>query len=136
MAAITNRDIVAQLTAINQQLTTTNTNTSAQLQTALATNVNLVAKIHGTTNTTIVPATTITPITNLTPTTTNNGNRRPPFDRAACTASLGPTGYCWSHGDIVVSGHNSENCKGKLMGHVDAATRNNNLGGSTKGKPN
>ena len=43
MAAISDRDIVTQLTKINQQLTTTNTNLSAQLQTVLATNAALVS---------------------------------------------------------------------------------------------
>ena len=43
MEEISDRDIVAQLTKINQQLTTTNTNLSAQLKTVLATNAALVA---------------------------------------------------------------------------------------------
>ena len=42
MAAISDRDIVVQLTKINQQLTTTNNNLSEQLQTVLETNAALV----------------------------------------------------------------------------------------------
>ena len=59
MTEISDRDIVAQLTKINQQLTTTNTNLSAQLQTFLATNAVLVAKINAapTASTTSTPAT-------------------------------------------------------------------------------
>ena len=45
-AAISDRDIVTQLTKINEQLTTTNTNLSAQLQTDLETNTALVAKLN------------------------------------------------------------------------------------------
>ena len=59
MAEIPDCDIVAQLTKINQQLTTTNTHLSEQLQTVLATNAELVTKLNAapTANTTTVPAT-------------------------------------------------------------------------------
>ena len=59
MAAITDHDIVAQLTTINQKLNTTNTKLSAQLQTALATNTTLVAKLNAapTAITTATPST-------------------------------------------------------------------------------
>ena len=46
MAAIPDRDIVTELTKINQQLTTTNKNLSEQLQTVLATNAVLVEKLN------------------------------------------------------------------------------------------
>jgi hypothetical protein len=48
--------------------------------------------------------------------------------------SLDPARYCWSHGYCVVCGHNSTDCKGKLLGHQDTATRTNPMGGSEKGK--
>ena len=92
-AAIYDRKIFAQLTKINQQLTTTNTNLSEQLQTVLATNTALVAKLNAapTANTTTGPAT-------MAPSAATYGGRRPPFDKAAWIAILNPNGYCWSHG--------------------------------------
>ena len=59
MAAISDCDIVAQLTNINQQLTATNNHFSEQLQTALATKVALLAKLNAdpTSNTATSPAT-------------------------------------------------------------------------------
>ena len=123
LAAISDRDIVNQLTKANQQLTETNTKLSIQLETALATNASLVAKIRA----------TATPTT-ATTTETNVKDRRPPFDWAAWIASLDPMGYCWTHGYRVVCGHTSANCKGKAAGHIDTATRQNPQGGSTKGK--
>ena len=59
MAAISDRDILTQLTKINQQLTTTNNNLSERLQTVLATNAALVAKINAapSANTATGPAT-------------------------------------------------------------------------------
>ena len=131
MAAITDRDIVAQLTKINQQLTTTNTNLSAQLQTVVATNAVLVAKL----NAAPTASHTATPST-MAPSTPTSGGRGPTFDRAAWTASLNQTDYCWSRGCRVVTGHDSANCKGKLLGHVDAATRRYIMGGRTRRNTN
>ena len=129
MAAILDRDIVAQLTNINKQLTTTNKILSEQLQTALATNAALLAKLNAepTANTATGPAT-------MAPSAAASG--RQPWDKAAWIASLNPNGYCWTHGYRVTTGHDSNNCKGKLLGHVDAATRTDTRGGSIKNKPN
>ena len=55
-------------------------------------------------------------------------------EKAAYEASLDPMGYCWTHGYRVVCGHNSANCKRKLQGHKDNATRDNIMGGSTRGR--
>ena len=60
-------------------------------------------------------------------------NERRPFDQQAWEASLDPKGYCWTHGYKVQKAHTSAKCKGKLGGHQDAATRDNIMGGSTKG---
>jgi hypothetical protein len=43
--------------------------------------------------------------------------------------------YCWSHGYKCAKTHNSENCQYPKPGHVKAATRANNMGGSQRGKP-
>ena len=131
MAEISDRDIVNQLTNINQQLATTNANFCAQLQTFLATNAALVAKLNAATT-----ASTIATPSTMDPYVATSGGRRPPFDRAAWIASLNPTGYCWSHVYRVITVHDSTTCKGKLLGHVDAATRSDIMGGSTRGKPN
>ena len=129
MAAISDRDIVAQLTKINQQLTTTNNNLSEQLQTVLATHAALVAKINAapTANTVTGPATMAT-------SAATSGRR--PWDKAAWITSLNPNSYCWTQGYRVTMGHDSNTCKGKLLGHVDAATRTDTRGGSIKNKPN
>jgi hypothetical protein len=57
-----------------------------------------------------------------------------PFDQKAWEVNLDLSGYCWSHGYQVQKGHNSTNCKGKLGGHNNDATREDMKGGSTKGK--
>ena len=102
MSEIYDRDIVAQLTNINQQLTNTNTNLSAQLQTVLATNTALVAKLNA-----APTASTTTGLATMDPSAATSGGRRPPFDRAAWIASLNPTSYCWSHGYRIITGHDS-----------------------------
>ena len=131
MNAISNRDILAQLTKINQQLTTTTNNLNEQLQTVLTTNSALVVRLNAapTTNTTTGQAI-------MAPSAARSGGRRPPFDQAACISSLNPTGYCCSHGYRITMGHDSNKCKGKLLSHVDAATRTDTRGGSIKNKPN
>ena len=125
MAATTDREIVAQLTSSNKQLADANKLLTDQLKSALETNNALVKRL-GTTN--------------ATPTTSTNASTpkqtsRPPFDHATWEANLDPAGYCWTHGYRVQNGHNSKDCKGKLGGHKDNATRADIKGGSTKGKP-
>jgi hypothetical protein len=44
-------------------------------------------------------------------------------------------GYCWTHGYFVTATHTSATCATKRPGHVDTATRENNMGGSQYGKP-
>ena len=112
---------------MNQQLTATNTNLSAQLKTAPATNSTLVYQLQPSSGTT----------TTATKNVSSSGNNcHPAFDRAAWAASLDPTGYCWSHGYKVVIVHNIANFKGKLMYHIGTTTRNEPQGGSTRGKYN
>jgi hypothetical protein len=123
MAATTDREVMAQLTHTNQQLVATNQQLSAQLQQATL----ALAQLQNTTKT----SPTIPPTTK--PAGTTRGPR-PPFDHAAWMLSLDPMGYCWTHGYRVVRGHNSQNCSRKNEGHQDGATRNNNMGGSTKHK--
>jgi hypothetical protein len=120
LAATTDRDIVSQLTESNKQLTETNKLLIEQLRTSIEANNVLIKKMGGKKQS---PA----------PAPATSGGR-PPFDRQAWLASLDPNGYCWTHGYKVTTGHLSANCKGKLGGHKDDATRNDNKGGSTKGK--
>ena len=121
MAATNDRDIVAQLTQTNQQLTATNKLLTEQLKTAMETNNNLTKKLGQSTS--------------PTPPTNNRRPPRTPFDHAAWLADLNPTGYCWTHGYRVVHGHDSGHCGGKAAGHIATATRTNPQGGSIKGKP-
>ena len=114
LAATSDRDSVALLTSAVKTLT-------EQLKQALATNATLASQISKTS----------TPATPNRPTP----NRRPIFDHAIFEANLDPMGYCWTHGYRVTHGHNSAHCFGKIDGHRNTATRNNNMGGSQKGKP-
>ena len=43
--------------------------------------------------------------------------------------------YCWTHGYYTAANHNSTNCKNPATGHKSEATRTNQMGGSTRGKP-
>jgi hypothetical protein len=43
--------------------------------------------------------------------------------------------YCWTHGYRVSATHNSKTCTKRAHGHNEAATRDNNMGGSQNGKP-
>ena len=87
-------------------------------------------------NTQLIAALATQGITAPTPTsTTGTTGPRKKFNKADYEAKLDPNGYCWTHGYRVTNGHNSHNCAGKLKDHQDEATRNNNLGGSQKGKP-
>lgn len=56
------------------------------------------------------------------------GNTKPPPD---------PNGYCWKHGYRVCVGHNSMTCSNAATDpeHKKEATRENNMGGSQRGKP-
>ena len=131
MAATTDRDIVAQLTESNKQLVAMNTTLTAQLKSAMENNSMLIKKLG---NTTIKN----TPNASKTPkpakAMTIAYDRNAPFDHTKWLASLDPAGYCWTHGYRVQVGHDSKNCKGKLGGHKDEATRADIMGGSTKGK--
>jgi hypothetical protein len=103
-------------------------------------NNNILIKKLGATNTSTktTPKTPKTPsyadATKTTPTAPPH-DRNAPFNHAAWIASLDPMGHCWSHGHRVQVGHDSQNCKGKLGGHCDGATRADTMGGSAKGKP-
>jgi hypothetical protein len=135
MAATTDRDIVAQLTQSNKQLVEMNAILTAQLKNAMENNNLLIKKIGNTTSksnsTALKNATYAATVKTTTPAPYD---RNAPFNHANWLASLDPTGYCWTHGYRVQVGHNSKDCKGKLGGHNDEATRADIKGGSTKGK--
>ena len=42
--------------------------------------------------------------------------------------------YCWSHGFQCKEGHNSKTCKKRRTGHIEAATKDNIMGGNTRGR--
>jgi hypothetical protein len=44
------------------------------------------------------------------------------------------TNYCWTHGYAVSRNHTSQGCAGPKEGHQREATRQNNMGGSQRGK--
>jgi hypothetical protein len=123
MAATSDRDVMTQLTETNKQLVRTNQQLTDQLTRALAELAQHKPPMP------YKPKPT-PPIKTPAPHT----GTRPPFDHAAWLLSLDPQGYCWSHGYKVARGRNSKDCKGKIPGHQDAATRTNPMGGSEKGK--
>jgi hypothetical protein len=123
MAATSDCDVMAQLTLTNKQLVQTNHHLTKQLGKALAE----LAQHKNQQTTKPKPNAPTKP-------TASNTSTRPQFDHTAWLLSLDPTGYCWSHGYCGVCGHNSRECKGKLLGHQDDATRTNTMGGSEKGK--
>ena len=56
----------------------------------------------------------------------NNRNNRKKKDNGS---------YCWTHGYLIATGHNSQTCKSKKEGHKDEATREKPMGGNLTGKP-
>jgi hypothetical protein len=120
MAATTDCDIVSQLTESNKQLTETNKILIEQLWTSIEANSILTKKLGG-------------QKPSQAPAPAPSGGRAP-FDGKAWEANLDPNGYCWTHGYHVQKGHTSANCKGKLGGHKNDATRSDNKRGSTKNK--
>jgi hypothetical protein len=123
MAATSNRDVMTQLTLTNKQLVQTNHHLTEQLGKAFVE----LAQHKKQQGPKPKPTTT-------TKTPSQASGTQPPFDHAAWLLSLDPLGYCWSNGYRVVCGHNSKDCKGKIHGHQDDATRANTMGGSEKGK--
>ena len=111
------------------------TTLTAQLKSVMETNNNLIKKL-GSNNDVATKTSTLKKVSYADAITTSNEmyDHRAPFNHAKWVASLDPNGYCWSHGFRVQVGHNSKDCKGKLGGHKDDATRANTKGGSTKGK--
>lgn len=67
----------------------------------------------------------------------NNNSRAAPGSKkpyVANTPYIENTNYCWTHGYRVHQNHTSASCQSKAEGHQDAATRDNPMGGSTRGK--
>ena len=112
-----------------------NATLTAQLKSMMETNNNLIKKL-GSISDVATTASTLKNISYANALTPSNKqyDHRAPFDHAKWVATLAPNGYCWSHGFQVQVGHNSEDCKGKLGGHKDDATRADTKVGSTKGK--
>ena len=70
---------------------------------------------------------------------TNLTNRLDNLERKRNPPSRAPRkdhgGYCWTHGYLVPPNHTSLTCRKRKPGHQEAATRDNNMGGSQAGKP-
>ena len=108
LAATADRDIVAQLTESNLQLTTTNKLLTEQLQAALK------------------------QLSNQPTEKTSNQTDR--HDGRRGQIVMDPKGYCWTHGYQVVMGHTSKSCFRPAKNHKKDATRTNIQGGSTYGE--
>ena len=98
LAATADRNIVADLIAINMKLVDTNNTLVAQVKSMVATNLRLA-------NTQVTKS------------------PKPP--RATVkrdSVPIDPSRYCWTHGFKVRMGHIIITCGGKLQGHCDDAT--------------
>jgi len=123
LAATTDRDIVAKLTAITTELAATNKSLTEQIKQLLATNAALVGR-----------ASTGTPATPATNTDGDTAAKR--IARLAnLEAKRDPNGYCWTHGYRVVRGHTSKSCTSRANGHQEAATRQDTMSGCMTWKP-
>lgn len=63
-----------------------------------------------------------------------NTSGGPTNDRRQTRRPPDPNGYCSTHGYYVAEGHNSKTCRTPGPNHNLEATRENNMGGSQKGK--
>ena len=109
MATVNDRNIIAQLTQANSELTATNKKLVQQMEEALKS------------------------IKILMDNDVKREKER--SDRTkAYNERFDPMGYCWSHGYKVTHDHNSCNCTAKKPGHKDNATRANTMGGSQLNK--
>jgi hypothetical protein len=120
MAATTVGDILSQLRESNKQLTKSNKILIKQLKTSIEAN-NVLHKKIGSQKPSQTPA-------------QEPSGGQLPFDQKAWEANLDPNRICWTQRFHIQKVRKSANCKGKLGGHKNDATRNNNKGGSTKGK--
>ena len=106
------RNIVADLIAINKKLVETNTPLVAQVKSLVATNA--------------LP---------VNPQGTASPNKPPSATNTRESFPLDPTWYCWSHGYKVRKGHNSRTCGRKQQGRQDDATLTNTFNGIMWNKP-
>ena len=109
-AAAADKDVIKTLTETNAMLVTE----IDKVRQAMAA---LEAPI--TTNTTPPPP----------PTDPRRGKRAPDGLRATNNDN-----HCWTHGFQVGATHTSHACPAKKAGHQDAATKDNTMGGSQRGK--
>ena len=109
MATVNDRNIIAQLTQANAELTSTNKKLVQQMEDAVKSIRTLME---------------------------NDAKREKEKSERAKTYNerFDPNGYCWSHGYKVTFDHTSCNCTVKKPGHKDNATRANTMGGSQLNK--
>ena len=109
MATVNDRNIIAQLTQANAELTATNKQLVQQMEEAVKSIKTLME---------------------------NDVKReKERCERAkAYNERFDPNGYCWTHGYKVTFDHNSCTCTAKKPGHKDNATRANPMGGSQMNK--
>jgi hypothetical protein len=67
--------------------------------------------------------------------TNKNTTHTPATARPAPKRNIDSGSYCWTHGYYTAANHSSANCKHPAEGHKSDATRTNQMGGSTRGKP-
>ena len=122
LAATTDKQTIAQLVEANAKLTENISTLTDKLALALQT----VAALTGSTVASAPTKLNGLPGTSTPKTKSTNRHR---FD-----LQMDPVGYCWTHGYKVKQGHNSATCTRKKLGHQDAATRTDIMGGSTANK--
>ena len=109
LATSNDRDIIAQLTRANAELTATNQKLVSQMAEAVKSLKILME---------------------------NDVKREEERVQRvkAYNEKFDPNGYCWTHGYKVTYDHNSGTCTAKKPGHKDSATRANPMGGSQANK--
>jgi hypothetical protein len=126
-------DTFAQLDGYLNNLAAAATNEKSTLAQLVENNASLTASVAALTASVTSLTAAYTLLSNAKPPAATNAPTNPAQKRTK--AKLDPNGYCWTHGYMVRVGHTSATCTDKKLGHQDAATRANTMGGTERGKP-
>ena len=126
-------DTFAQLDGYLNNLAAAATNKTTTLAQLVENSASLTASVAASTASVTSLMAAYTLLSNAKPPPTANAPTAPTQKQPK--AKLDPNGYCWMHGYMVRVGHTSATCTDKKLGHQDAATRTNTMGGTEQGKP-
>jgi hypothetical protein len=126
-------DTFAQLDGYLNNLAAAATNEKTTLAQLVENNASLTASVAALTASVASLTSAYTLLNNAKPPAATNAPPAPAQKRTK--TKLDPNGYCWTHGYMVRVGHTSATCTDKKLGHQEAATRTNTMGGTERGKP-